>query len=394
MVKLIRWLLGYVSFKFSKGFAEGFINDCFESSINVHDLKRDSNEIYGICTAKTYKKLHRIAYKNGGVVEITKKHGPVFPLLKIKHRWGLLVGALGFVIIINLLSGFVWNIEITGNEAITDDEIRVFLADNGFSIGVFWDSVDKDSLESLIMASFDDCAWVHINEIGSTARVEINETVVKPDVVDDSGVANLRAVKDGIIVRATVYNGWAVAKVGDGVAKGDLLISGVYESEATKSNVFAHASGEYIAQVKEPFVLTVSRQQSNKIYGEEKQYKIIHFFGLKIPLYIGSGKMQDSEMTESTDYVKLNGRELPIGITTRTVRPYTVTKTVLSDSELTKLTQAETEKKLKTDFADCEIQSQSIDISLNSDEAVAKGTVICLEDIGEEVMIKEEEKEE
>lgn len=393
MIKFIRWILGYVSFKFSRGFAEGFVNDCYELNINVHDLKRDNNEICGICTAKTYKQLHRIAYKNGGVVEITKKHGPIFPLLKIKNRWGLLVGALGFIIIINILSGFVWNIEIVGNKAITDDEILDFLAENDFSVGVYWDSIDKVSLESLIMASFDDCAWVHINELGSTARVEINETVVKPDVVDDSGVANLKAVKDGIIVKATVYNGWAVAKVGDGVSKGDLLISGIYESEQTKTNVFAHAGGEYIAQVNEPFALTVSRQQSSKIYGADKQYKIIHFFGLKIPLYIGSSKIQNSDVSESTDYVKLNGRALPIGITTKIVRPYTVSKTVLSDSELTKLTQAEIERKLKTDFAECEIQKQSIEISLNSDEATANGTVTCLENIGEEVIVKEEEKD-
>lgn len=394
MVKLIRWFLGYVSFKFSSGFAEGFMNDCFEKHINVHDLKRNGSEIYGMCTAKTYKQLHRIAYKNGGVVEIIKKHGPVFPLLKIKNRWGLFVGALGFVIIINMLSGFVWNIEIVGNDVITDDEITAFLAENDFSVGVFWDSVDKDSLESLMMASFDDCAWVQINELGCTARVEINETVVKPEVADNSGITNLKAVKDGIIVKATVYNGWAVAKAGDGVAKGDLLISGVYESEITKTNVFAHASGEYIAQVKEPFSLTVSRQQSSKSYSEEKQYKIINFFGLNIPLYIGSSNLPDSDTDQSTDYIRLNGKELPIGITTKTVRPYTVTKTALSDSELTKLTQAEIKKKLETDFGDYEIQKQSIDISLNADEAVAKGTVTCLEDIGEEVVMKEEETEE
>lgn len=392
MVRLIRWLLGYVSFKFSKGFAEGFINDCFEKKINVHDIKRENSAIYGICTARTYKQLHRVAYKNGGVVEIVKKHGPIFPFLKIKHRWGLPAGALGFVIIINLLSGFVWNIETVGNDVITDDEIISFLSDNGFSVGVFWDSVDKDSLESLMMASFDDCAWVHINEIGSTARVEINETVLKPDIADDSGVANVKATKDGIIVKAAVYNGWAVAKAGDGVTKGDLLISGVFESETAKSNVFAHARGEYIAQVKEPFSLTVSRQQSSKVYSGTKQYKTVNFFGLKIPLYIGSGKAPDCDVSESSEYLMLNGRQIPVGITTKTVKPYTVKKSVLSDSELTKLTQAEIEKKLKADFENCEIQSQSIDISLNSDEAVAKGTVICLEDIGEEVIIKKEDE--
>jgi similar to stage IV sporulation protein len=391
MVNFIRWIIGYVDFKFSKGFSQGFINGCFDEKINIKDLKPDGNELKGCCLAVEYKKLHRIAHKNGGVVEITKKHGPIFSLLKIKNRWGLLVGALAFVLVVNVLSGFVWNIEIIGNDVISDDEVISFLENNGLSVGVYWDSVDKDVIENLMMASFDDCAWVHINEIGSTARVEINETVIKPELANDEGVANLVASKDGVIVKATVKNGWAVANVGDGVTQGDLLISGVYESESTKRNVFAHASGEYIARVEEPFELTVSRQQSNKVYGQEKEYKTFNFFGLKIPLYIGKIKSNNCDILQNNEYVKINNKEIPIGITTKTVKPYTVEKYVLTDSELTKLTKEEINKKLLSDFENYEIEKQSIDISLGSDEAVAKGSVICLEDIGKEIVIRNED---
>lgn len=388
MIRIIRWFLGYVKFQFTNGFIDGFVNDCFENGVNVHSLKRNENILYGECSVKVYPRLHKIALKNGGKTRIIKKRGIIFPFLKLRNRWGIFAGALAFVCLVSFLSGFIWNIEITGNEKISTKEISSFLEENGFCRGAYWKNIEKDRLENLIMASFDDCAWVHINEIGTTARVEINETVEKPDKKSKKTITNLKAVKDGIIVKATVYNGWGVARVGDSVVKGDLLVSGIYESENKKTNFFAHASGEYIAEVKEKFSLTVSRKQSRKAYGQEKKYKKINFFGLTIPLYIVPPAKQNCEITESVDYAKLNKKELPIGITTVIARSYMPQTEMLSDKELVKLTEQEIEKKLGEDFGSAEIIKKDIDISLESGEAVAKGTVTCLENIGKEVKIK------
>ncbi len=389
MVKLFRWLLGYVDFVFKKGFTEGFINDCFSGNLNVHNLHKDGDILKGQCSAGVYKKLHRTALKNGGIIEIKKKHGPIFAFLKFKNRWGIFVGIVCFIFIINFLSGFIWNIEIVGNNRIKDKDIMDFLAENSFSVGSHWNSTDKDMLENLMMASFDDCAWVHINEFGSTARVEINETVEKPDIVDDNYITNLKASKDGIIVKATVYDGWKTANVGDSVTQGDILISGVYESEKKKKNFFAHARGEYIAQVNEPFNLTVSRQQSKKVYLDSKKYKTINFFGINIPLYIGKKDYINSDIEIKSDNITAMGKKLPIGITTKTVKRYSVKTVVLNDKDLNKIIKKEITEKLNKDFTDCEIIKKDISISLNSDEAKAKGTVVCLENIGVESKISE-----
>jgi hypothetical protein len=61
---------------------------------------------------------------------------------------------------------------------------------------------------------------------------------------------------------------------------------------------------------------------------------------------------------------------------------------VLDDRELTALINEEVDKKLEKEFCDYEIVSKNIDIALNSDEGVAKGNVTCLENIGEEFIIK------
>lgn len=387
MIRFIRWLLGYVEFEFSKGFIDGFVNACYVQGINIYDVKRKGNTLSAKCSAKDYLLLHTIAHSNGGVVKIENKKGLLFPMLKLKGRWGLFAGALAFVLIINFLSGFVWNIEIVGNDIISDEQIMMFLEENDFYKGVYWNPAQADKLEGLIMASFEDCGWVHINRFGSNVRVEISESVAKPDVDDNTGVANLKAVKDGVIVQTNVKNGWQAAFVGDGVSKGDILVSGVYENKDKGVNLFAHASGEFIAQVNEPFSLSVSRCQKSKSYIYDKQYKAVSFFGMYLPLYFGRIDKLDCDVSTDVSYVMLNKNELPIGIIETHAKKYEVIENQLDDKALMELTNKKIDKKLEKEYANCQLISKDLSVSLNSDNAVVKGNVVLLENIGEEIMV-------
>ena len=391
MIKFLRFFVGWVEFRFYGGFAEDFVNACYQSKINIHDLKRCGGEIFGACVASEYKKLHRAAYAVGGKVEITKKHGAVFELLKYKHRFGLAVGLVAFIAIINFLGGFVWNIETVGNNNITSDEIVSLLEKQNIKIGARWDDIKLTPAENMIMAVFDDCGWVSINKIGCTARVEISEAVPKPKI-DSRAITNLVATKDGVIVKETVYHGWQIAKVGDGVAKGDLLVSGVYPKAEARANVFAHGSGEFIARVNEDINITVNRSQNTKIYTSTKNYREIKFFGITIPLYFSNSDKPSADIYDNASYIKLNGKEIPVGINKKTANSYTISTRNLSDRELNQMITGRLESKFKGDFADYEIVSKNISVQINSDNAVAHGTVVCLENIGEEVEIKVNEK--
>ena len=388
MISLMRWLIGFVKFRFYGGFCDGFLNACIAAGEPLRNICRDGTELSAECPASHYLALSRLAKQHGGRLKVLRRKGIVFPFLKIKNRFGLFAGVVAFAVIVSVLSGFVWNVEIEGNNRIGTTELEEFLSENGLHGGVFWDGVEKDRIESLVMASFDDCAWVHINEIGTTARVEIRETRKKPRIAPSKTPANLKATDDGIIVKAEVFDGWQVAKKGDSVTKGDLLISGVYESEKKKGNQFTHARGEYIAQVVYPFESTVSREQSYKSYTDSSEYKALLFFGLKIPLYIGIIPTQSAEVTAEAKYIKVNSNPIPVGIMKTRVKRYVLQKRVLTDRELTALCKSETDKKIKSDYTDCEVIKQKLDINLTADSAVAKGKITVLKDIGKEVPIK------
>ncbi len=386
MLRLIKWLLGYIYFSFENGFSTDFLNACYEKKYNISDVKMKNGKLFVRCPVGLYEPLKATAEENGGELKIIKRKGLYFYIERIKSRYGLFLGFVLGIILISYITGFVWNIEIVGNEKLSDTRIMTFLEENGFCEGVRIKKYDADTLENLLLASFDDIAWAHINRDGTSARVEIGEGVLAPETVSTKKYYNLKAKKDGVIVKAEVYDGWQEVKVGEAVTKGDLLISGVFESERGV-NLFTHARGLYLARVKENFSLTVSRRQEYKNYIGTSTLKSLYIFGVKIPLYIG-GEVKNSDVYEDTKNIMLGGKKLPLAVVTKTVKEYTVESKELSDSELSDLVNGEIDKKLKEDFGGFEIIKKKLDIKLNSDNAEVKGYVLCNEDIGEEIQIK------
>ena len=202
MIKFFRFLLGYVDFEFKKGFSEGFINECFENGVEIQNISLTENGFTAICRIGTYKKLHRIALRHGGCVKVIKKHGLPFFLSPLKDRTGFFIGALLFVFILSFLGAFVWNIEITGCDRLSENTISAYLDNHKFKTGVMWGVIDRKSIAWDMMSDFDDIAWVHINKIGTTAIVEINETTQKPEEINEYKLKGIKATRKEITVTA------------------------------------------------------------------------------------------------------------------------------------------------------------------------------------------------
>lgn len=383
--RIVQWLVGYVEFSFSGGFGADFLNECFQLGLNVYKI-RDNSRLTARCPVQAYKYLHRIAFRHGGKVRIIKKCGLPFYVSRLMSRSGLAVGCVLCVVLFCFLSGFVWNIEYVGNTTIEQSRIEAFLDKNDFRIGTHWDVDEKKKLEDLMLASFDEIAWVHINRIGTTARVEIQEATPKPNI-ESKDYTNLTAVKDGVIVSAMVKDGWQQAFVGDSVTKGTILVSGVYAPEEKKENFFAHASGDFVARVNEKFTLTVSREQCRREYLGEKEYKAISFFGLYLPLYVGKIPKETAEIERHSSYLTINDRPLPIGIIKTCVREYNIYTVNLSDKALLDLAEKLAEQKLVGEFGRENIESKQIDVTLNFNSAEARCNAQVLENIGEEVKL-------
>lgn len=370
-------------FTYTNGFSTNFINGCITKSIQLYNIKTTNNSMVAECKPQDYIKIRHIARSTGGKIKIKSKKGLLFTYLHLLNRKGLFVGGLIGILIINFLCGFIWDIEITGTNRLTKTEIQNFLISQGMHNGVYWKSIDKSAIEDMMMASFDDIAWAHINRFGTKAKVELKETTPKPGI-SSKAISNLKATKDGTIISAKVFDGWQMIFEGDSVVQGDILVSGVYENPDKKLNLYAHGSGEYLAQVEEPIKLTINRQQSFKKVVSTKKYKTLLFFGINIPLYIGKIPNKNVDITKKYFYLSINSHKIPVGTITTKATLYTKCTKTLSDKELYTLTKNQAKKKATEICGKGEIVSSNIKIDLLPNSATAKGTVIAIENIGEE----------
>ncbi len=319
MVYLFRFILGFVRFEFHGGFHEDFLNECFERKIDIKQVCLIDGGFSAVCSIKTYKLLHTIAYRHGGKVKIVKKSGLPFILSPLKNRIGFFTGMAVFVFILSLLSCFIWNVEIVGNERLSDMELRTYLEKNNLKSAVMWSSVDKEKLCWKMMSDFEDIAWVHINQNGTTARVEINETRKLPD------------------------------------SKNDDVLKGI--------DVFR----------RELEVVTLREQNSMSIKNI-KNYKTLLFFGVKIPLYFQREKGDISAVSEK--FINVNNINLPIGIVTESEKKLRSSSVMLSDDELLLLAEKRLAIKEEQEFESFEIINRSVEHTIDDDKCVIKGSYI------------------
>ena len=227
-------LAGYVNITVEGFFVERFINSCFGNDIFLWNLEREkSTYLKARISSKDFKKIRKIARNTKCKVKINSKKGlPIF-MNKYKKRKIFFIFFMIIVICIFALTRFVWNIEITGNEKISEQEIVNMLKENGIKPGVLRNKINKEKLVNKIRMERNDIAWIGIEVEGTNLKISISESDMAPEVEDPNEVCNIIADKDGEIASILVQNGTAKVNVGDFVKKGDVLVEGIMEGKYT-----------------------------------------------------------------------------------------------------------------------------------------------------------------
>lgn len=246
---LLNIIFGYVNIEVEGYFIERFINICVSKKIFLWNVKRKNA---GLLTANIgiydFKKIKNVAKKTKCKIHINQKKGIPFLLNRYKKR-KIFIGMLAMLIVsILILSNFIWNIEIIGNETISNEEIQKQLEDKGISIGKLKNKINTKEIINQIRLERDDIAWMGISLEGTNAKIEIVEAEKKPDIINPEEYCNIISDKEGVIVKITAKNGTQVAKVGDVVKKGSVLIGGWIEGKFTGTR-YMHSEGEVLAKV-------------------------------------------------------------------------------------------------------------------------------------------------
>lgn len=347
MIWLYRFLRGYITVGFYGDFAEKILNLCVSNNISIWNSRLCKNGIETCIFAKDAKKLRIIVRKSKVKVKILKKSGLPFKIAKHKKRTGLFLGAVLFILFLEFMSGFIWNIEIVGNSKVKTKEILSLCEDIGIYEGVRAESIDARVCREKLLLKSDKLAWASLNVEGSCLTVNVTE--ITDANKNSSAPCNLKASADGIIKKIDVTQGNCVVKVGDTVKKGDVLVSGVLEK--ANNTQFVHSAGVINAESTRIFESEGKFEKKVKENnGKVKSKYALEIFTVKIPLFLGSES--DEYIAESEiKKAELFSKSLPLKLYKR--------KFIFFEERVIKLSKESLLKELEAD-----IQSQIDSLNL------------------------------
>ena len=317
MTRLYWYLRGYVQFVFTGGFAEDFINALGKLGITLPGLQRQGSDLRGVCSVGTYMQLHKAARQAGGRVRITARRGLPFFLRRLRGRWGLPMGAVVFALVLCVLSGFIWNVQVVGNNRVGTGTLETYLAQNGVAVGKPWQGAARSRLNYRLLGDFPDLAWAHINKVGATARLEVAERVDTPKTKSDREQSQ-----------------W-------GAARRELRC-------------------------------TVRRLQVHRVQTGRQVCRGVYFYGLTL-VPMGKDAPPMTEVTEQRRLLRLNGRALPMGSVTRTRTAYRRVEQRLTVQAATALAKAALEEKRAQELPGATIINAYVTVEVTPDTVTAVG---------------------
>ena len=382
---LLNYILGYVNIKVEGFFIERFINICISKKILLWNIKREKSTIlYANVSIKDYKRLKSIAKKTKSKISIQSKKGIPFILHKYRKR-KIFVALLAIIVIaLFVMSRFIWNIEIKGNERIHKEEIIEELNKQGLRIGTYKRKINANSIINKVRLNRNDIAWMGINLEGTNVIVEIKETSEAPEIIDENEYCNIVANKEGMITKISVQNGTAVVKEGDIVKAGDILVLGYLEGKYTGIR-YVHAKADIEAKIwyskKEKVFL---KQQIQVPTGATEEKYALNINNFKINFYKTLSKFKNYDTINENKKLKIfSNFYLPIEITKKTNYEYKYEEKTYTEEELTKITEEKIEKELEEEILQKEnIINKQTNIYPNEDYIEVEVIYEVLENIG------------
>ena len=390
--RILRWLCGYVIFVAKGKFPERLINLALVHEIMMINPKGEKGKLTAQTSIHGYYELYALRKNADVTLKIQKKVGLPFFLHRNTRRKGIFVGMIFFVAVIRILSLFIWTVNIHGNKSMSVCEIQNALQQSGIYAGALKKNINIPDSERNFELITGKVGWISLNIIGSNMEVEISESYDKPNISQNKKPANLKARKSGQILKMNIANGKNMVAVGDGVAKGQLLVSGIFHNELSQTTELVHSDGEVFAGVAENFQTTVNKTITFDTVFEQQNRRVIRLLSVKFPL---NYQTVDNVFTRQyvLDKFSLNNTALPFEIITE--ENFGKHSEQISIDPNTARNLADIQLSLYEIFAlwNSDIKEKSVNVSQDKSRYCFIGNYYCIEDIADCVEIEMNNKE-
>ncbi len=389
LLRIWNYLRGYVIIIVEGYFLEKFINICAHRQLLLWNVKyRERNKMTMNMSIDAFKQLRPIAFKTRCRVHILKKKGLPFTLHKYKNRKAFIAGALTFFAVFFLMTSFIWDVSVTGNEKIKTEAILQKLYEHGIKPGSFKLGMDIDEVADQILLETSDLARMSIAIKGTKVTVNVAERIKPPDLIDKKKPCNIVATKDGVILSVTAKEGVEAVKPGQTVTKGQLLISGTImnKDKPEEQLMTVHSMGSVKARTwYEASSLVETKVVENRRTGKYKNLYTLDLFTKNIKLFHGKIPYNNSEHVQIKNKLSI-GEDLvfPIQLISDRYYEYEIFEKQISMEDARSIAAGKAVQLAMDQVPEgAEVLKRDVSI-IQGDNGVNTATAIieCLEDIG------------
>lgn len=386
LIKLINWFKGYLCVRLRGTSPERFINLCCNKQIYIWNLSRIDEDYQFLISIKNYKKLKPIVRKTHMIPKITRKVGFPFYLQRYKKRKGFFAGVLICIILVYIMSLFIWDISILGGSKYTPEAMLKFLDDHDIRTGIQKKKINCQEIEEEIRLTYKDIGWVSAEIKGTRLIIKITETNMPTPAQEARDPSHIVASKDGIVKEIITRSGMPMVKPGDIVKKGDILVSGIITIKSDFDEILnmypvvadADIRCKTFYNYHEEFPMEYLEK---RFTNHEKKGYYVEFFGRKLFLYNPSNSYDKYDIIVNEKKLHItNTFYLPFRFGSITTREYVDIKKTYTEEEAISIAKDRLKRYLDRLFSnDVLIIENNVKITIENHHCIAKGKLIVEE---------------
>ena len=386
--RVMRWFPGWVRVETEGGYPERLLNAVNIARVPVWGVRRRGETMRFSCLAGDYRALRPMARRACLRMRVRRKHGLPFWRHRYRHRWGLLIGLVLYVLVLMWLSPRIWVVEVTGNCAIPTETVLRVAHEHGVVIGGRMDAVDVKGLQIGGTTDQPQLAFITVNPSHCVARVEVTEREQPPAVTDLTQPTDLVALRDGRILHMEVYGGQKLVQVGEAVTAGTRLVSGRMPTEMGEK--LYRSRGEVWAETRRQITVVVPLTYTyDQPTGEVICQPTATFFCWQIPLYSDLPLQQQPQSYQASHFLTIGDTVLPLGVTNTYLLPTETMSATRSETEAQALAEEELAQKEATLFLPDSYEEVTRQGGVEEGAYVLRVTYLCRENIAVEVPLDE-----
>lgn len=322
--EIVNRFRGQIWVRVEAPFPERVLNLCSARGLAFWDLAWESETAFTCRLSRRDCGRLRRALKNlDCTMTVVRGEGVPFFLGRFRRRQALVVGLTVCALWVTVGSFFIWDFTVEGNETVTEEEILRALEKNGVGLGTLGLGLDMEDLRNHILLEIPELCWLTVNVSGCRATVQVRERIPVPELVSKREPTNVVARRAGLVLKVQALDGVACVLPGASVTEGQLLISGVEDTETLGARVL---SGMGTVEARTWYTLTAQMPLTAPIKhytGEEKTFYSLTFGTKRIKFFSNSGMETGSyDKITTRDHLSFFGLPLPVTLERETCRYY------------------------------------------------------------------------